>query len=352
MALLFCDGFDSYTAASEYTYKWSTSQNAPGFNATAGKFGGGCMTMNSYYTPSGLTTKNIGLNAANTIYAGFWFKSTGLPNVDGSGNTGNNGFGLPNSGGGAYTVVTAGTTVPGAVQLIKLGSATVLGTGTVNICDGNWHWVEVGVLLSTTSSGWGKVYVDGVLQVNYSGVTMNGAYTLSGWATLSFMQNASGNNYTWYYDDFIVWDSTGSNFNTSPLGPQRIVTLNPNAEGDTDQFTPSTGSNYSCVSGDYTATTYVSDGSTGNVDLYKYPTLPYNPASISAVVATYYAQNPGTGSANLIAKLKTSGTLISGSTWGLANGANNLYQNIFYADASGAAWTYTSVNAMQVGIGD
>ncbi|MBG1252209.1 hypothetical protein [Burkholderia pseudomallei] len=292
------------------------------------------------------------VNVSNQLYFGFWVKGP-LPNTDASSSYGNSGLGLPNSNGGSFSLVTAGVTVSGAVQLLKLGSTTTLATGTVNICDNNWHWVEIGVLLSSTSSGWAKVYVDGVQQINYSGATMSGAYTLNGNITLSFLQNTNGSNQTWYYDDFIAWDNTGTSMNTFPLGPQRISTLVPNADGDTLQFTPSTaGTHYTCVDGDYTATSYVSDGATGNTDLYKFPSLAYNPANISAVVAQYWGQNPGTGSANLIAKLKTNGTLVSGNTFGLSNGANHLYTNPFYTDASGAAWTATSVNAMQVGLGD
>ncbi|CAJ3066137.1 Uncharacterised protein [Burkholderia pseudomallei] len=353
MALIFCDGFDSYTAAAEFTDKWNLTNNGPTLVTNGGKFGGGCMECSSYYTWCGAETPIFeNVNIANQLYFGFWMKATGLPASDGSASYGNSGLGLPNSNNGSFSLVTAGTVVPGAVQLLKLGTSTVLATGTVNVHDGNWHWIEIAVLLSSTSSGWGKVYVDGVQQINYSGATMNGAYTLNGNITLSFMQNTNGGP-QWYYDDFIAWDNTGTSMNTFPLGPQRISTLVPNADGDTLQFAPSTaGTHYTCINGDYTATSYVSDSGTGNTDLYRFPSLAYNPANISAVVAQYWGQNPGTGTANLIAKLKTSGTLVSGSTFGLSNGANHLYTNPFYTDASGAAWTATSVNAMQVGVGD
>jgi hypothetical protein len=127
----------------------------------------------------------------------------------------------------------------------------------------------------------------------------------------------------------------------------------PNADGDLAQFTPKSGTaHFAMVNGGYASTNYVSDGGTGNVDLYKFPSLPYSPTSINAVMANYFAQNSGTGTTSLIPKLKTSGTTISGTTQTLSVGVNTLIQAPFLTDALGSAWTATSVNAMQIGMGD
>lgn len=357
MALIFCDGFDSYGVAGDFTRKWNAiAGNAPTLSTSGGRYGGGAMVCNSYYTSCGLQTGQYANFAiANQLYFGFHMKTTGGPNADGSASYGNCGLCLPNSNNGAVTVVTVGTAIPGAVQLLKLGSTTVLGTGTINVCDNNWHWIEVAVLLSSTGTGWGKVYVDGVLQINYSGATMAGAYTLNGSAQLTYMQNTNGNNATWTFDDFVAWDNTGSFMNTFPIGPRRIATLNPNGAGASTQFTPSTGSNWSCVSQAYTGTANVSDASTGHSDLYTTGGMPYTAVgTINTVVVNHYSTNPsGDGTKSVASKLRSGGTpaVATGTSRLLGNIATS-YQDAFYQDATGTNWTQATATAIQPGVGD
>jgi hypothetical protein len=360
MALLFSDGFDSYAAIGDLItcQKYVSNANGATLAATAGKFGGQALAVGAYYTPAGMVTRSLGLSTANALYFGFWYKQNGLPNGDPSGGYGHSGLGLPNTTGANETLLSIGNGIgqTGALALVQLGSgSTVLARGSAIVTDNAWHWIEVGIQLSTTSSGWAKVYVDSILQINYTGVTMSNV-TLTGALQIAAMQNQNGGVSAWY-DDFIFYDSTGSNadFNGTnfPLGPRRISLLVPNADGDTTQFTPLSGtSHYAMVNGGYASTNYVSDSNTGDIDLYKFPALPYLPAKVNAVVASYWAQNSGGGSATLTPKIKTGGTVGSGTSVSLPTSNNTLIQQTFYTDASGAAWSGSSVNAMQAGMGD
>ena len=70
------------------------------------------------------------------------------------------------------------------------------------------------------------------------------------------------------FDDLYVCDSAGST-NNGFLGDCRIDTIYPSGAGNYTQFTPSTGSNYTCV--DETApntTDYVDGATVGDRDSY------------------------------------------------------------------------------------
>jgi hypothetical protein len=354
MALLMNDGFDSYSVTSDLLLgKWNNNGGAV-ISTTGGRFGGGAMQIGSTNSITGILSKSYGLTTTNPLYFGFWFKQgSGIPTY-GAGGTNAAGFCLPNST--SYSSMISVQANTGYAQIMELGGG-VIGTTSVNICDNNWHWIEMAYTFASTATGSAKLYIDGVQLLNLTNiVTMSASnVTLSGYIGLYNMLNGNigSPSVTAYYDDVLVWDNTGTAFNTFPLGPQRISTLKPNADGDLTQFTPSTaGTHYNMVNGGYTSANNISDTGTGNTDLYKFPSLPYTPATVNAVIGHYYGQNPGTGSANLIPQLKTGTTTVSGSTDPLANATNKLFQQNWYTDATGAAWTANSVNSMQIGLKD
>jgi hypothetical protein len=238
-------------------------------------------------------------------------------------------------------------TAAGQLAVTTLGTNTIVITSSAIVIDNAWHWVELEYCLNGASSSC-QLYIDGVSQGS-SATNLGTAAAI----TAVFFSGGYNTGGVHYYDDIIIWDDQGASFNSFPLGPRRISTLVPNADGDLAQFTPKSGtSHFAMVNGGYTSTNYVSDGGTGQVDLYKFPTLAYTPTSINAVVGNYYGQNTGAGSTNLIPKVKTSGTTASGTTLTMTVGVNSLLQNAFITDAGGTAWSASAVNAMQIGMGD
>ena len=337
MTLRFCDGFDSYTAASQIINKWSNATNAA-FTSNAGRFGGGAVS-NSGQPYNFSVSRLLSIPSGAKVRIGFQLKYSAGAGASGTQSgyfvVGMNGSSLASINGAGQLFITA------------FGSTAALATATAVVNDGNFHWVELEYYLNGASST-AALYIDGVSQANYTG-NLGSAVAITQ-VNFGFGYVFGG---THWIDDVVVWDDQGSNFNTFPLGPRRITTLVPNADGDLAQFTPKSGTaHFAMVNGGYASTNYVSDGGTGNVDLYKFPSLPYSPTSINAVMANYFAQNSGTGTTSLIPKLKTSGTTISGTTQTLSVGVNTLIQTPFLTDALGSAWTATSVNAMQIGMGD
>ncbi|MGV0984393.1 MAG: hypothetical protein ACOYB2_07545 [Limnohabitans sp.] len=337
MTFRFCDGFDSYTTVANLTAKWSTVAGAS-FAATAGRFGGGAV-FNSGSGLNLLLTKAVTIPIGSRVRLAMSLKYS----------AGTVAYGL-NSGNPLLAINAqqiCGFTSLGLIVVTSYGGGTAMLTSSVAVNDGNFHWIELEYYLNGASST-AQLFIDGVSQGTYTG-------SLGSQVAISSVSFGMGYVFsgTGWLDDAIVWDDQGSSFNTFPLGPRRISTLLPNADGDLAQFTPKTGtSHFAMVNGGYSSTNYVSDTGTGNVDLFKFPALAYTPTSINLVVGYFFGQNTGSGSTSLTPKLKTGGTTISGATQTLPVGTYTVTQAPFLTDAGGAAWTAAAVNAMQIGMGD
>jgi len=332
MAFIFADGFDSYAAASEWGNKGMVNGSLN--LGTAGRFGGNCVniTYNSV-TPSYSASPIVA--SGDTLYAGFWWQSPAA---------GTPGFPVIAYNGGDIVRASASS----GFMTGWLNGAQVA-VGTVNITDANWHWIEVSLLLNGAASTV-VGYVDGVEQFTFTGTGPAG----SGIGTLTW--NAGGFNGGYdnsLIDDVIIWDNTGTTFNTFPLGPRRITCLNPAGAGDSTGFTSSNGAaNYTCVADSYTTGTYVSATGTTDTDLYTLSSLPYQPTDINAVVLSVYGQNPGTGTRTLQPMIKTNGATSMGVSFTLPNGVNSLVHDVFTADPAGNPWSYASVASAQIGFVD
>lgn len=341
MALIFSDGFDSYSSTSDMLNRWS-SNTGTSFNATGGRWGGGAFsgTFSAYLVKSLPTALVVG----NTIATGFWIMS-------GAGSQSGN-LQFDTSGGGGTTGNQFfSTNTAGRPIINQLGSSsTALLTATASICDGQWHWVELFINLQTTATGSCQMWIDGISQGSATGVqTIN-----SNFLPVTALRFGNGSSSATFIDDVHIWDYTGSFFNSSPMGPLRVKTLVPTGDSSPLQFTPDTGTtHYTQVTGGYNNTHYVQDGGTGNVDLYTYGTLGYTPTSVYAVVANYWAQNPGSGTPSLIPQLKTGATTVQGTTGTLpTGGVNKLITQVWYQDATNTNWTTSTANALIVGVGD
>jgi hypothetical protein len=338
MTFRFCDGMDSYAVTANLSIRWTTVTGT-NLSTTGGRFGAGAVTNSGSNPYTMQMVKSLSIPSGAKVRIGMSIKF----------GTGSSPYGVSAS----YPIVAMnsnhvlGMSTSGQLVVTTFGSSTAQITSTATIIDNSYHWVELEYYLAGASST-AQLYIDGILQ---GSVTANlGAATAI--TTMTF-----GGGYvfggTGWLDDIVIWDDQGASFNTFPLGPRRISTLVPNADGDLAQFTPKTGTaHYPMVNGGYTSGNYVNDAGTGNIDLYKFPPLSYTPVDVSAVVGNYYGQNSGSGTTSLIPKLKTGTTTVSGTTLTLPVGALALFQAPFTTDASGTAWTASTVNAMQLGMGD
>lgn len=365
MALLFCDGFDAYTARTDLTAKgWqggsggSTINGSIGVNATAGAYGGGACVIGPVTNGPGMYKPNVfPYSQGYTLMSAMAIKLVGALSGIQSGQLLNQGglllLGYDTNAGGqsdASTILTINTL--GKICFTPYGSPTPNPTvGKTNMLDGVYHWVEIQLVMSTTATGSITVMVDGVIDLQLTGIITIFGTVPTGHA--GFGGCGSGNNFlqiTTYVDDYFLWDNTGSNFNTFPIGQKRIYTANPSAAGSSAQFTPSAGANYAVAAQAYSGAATLTATVGGLVDLYQTTGLGgATPTQIDAVVVNTYASNPGNGTRKVAGVLQSKGTNVVGPTSQITATPGS-YQSPFFVDSTGAAWTAATIAGIQVGM--
>lgn len=337
--LLFMDGFDHYATA-DISKKWSAAGSSTTVAATSGRRGGGCLSGSQ--SGSAITTKTIG-GTATTIIAGAAFYATSalyaLASVT---------FCPLQFREGATTHVGIGFNSSGLAVAYN-GSGTLLGTAASGAIVANaWNYIEAKVVIGTTGSV--EVRVNGTTVLLLSSVnTKNGGTGVINTFGL-FPSLASGANAT-LVDDLYVCDSSGTT-NNAFLGDCRIDTLLPNGDGSYSAFTPNSGTvHYSRVNEATPDTTSYNDGANvGDRDSYQLADL------TSLVSQTVYGvqvnaaitkDDAGTRSAAPF--IRTGGANKDGTSLAL-NTSYAYASTVFETDASSAAFTQTSVNAMEAGV--
>jgi hypothetical protein len=364
MALLFCDGMDAYAVVGDLPRKgWqggngTTTISTWVIDLTGGAFGGPAVSLPPQDSNRAISHYNTFTYADGyTLNVAYYFKQVGLPSIN-TGNSVVNASGLLTLSSDTATAADNFTllapSTAGFLQAYAYNSGTVAATGTHNVCDGNYHWIEIQYVLTATTTGSIKIYVDGVLDITVTGIkTMTAVPAPTGAFGLGAGANNGSRVCSNWYDDVIVWDNTGANFNTFPLGQQRIATINPNAAGDLAQFTPSAGANNAVAAQAYAGTATLTSIVAGQTDLYGNSGMGgFAPSTITAVVANLYASSPNAvGGFKVTPQVKSSGTVVSGTPSLALTATAATSQAPFFADSTGAAWTPTSVAAAQIGMG-
>ncbi|QRE00319.1 hypothetical protein [Burkholderia phage BCSR5] len=347
MAHLFSEGWDVYGAITDVIgcgkYRWVTTPagSNPGFGLTAGKFGGrALLSLTAGYAATIRCDMPKPIPSGSTFYVAGWWKLAfggGKTTASPYALVGVNGFNIISYDGQYLTLRNGQVTAPVA-------------TGTTFLADG-YHWIEVSIQLAGANS---KVtaYVDGIQQ-------FSGTYNLGNLPAQDIPVVYIGTDYGVAnglnaLDDFIIWDSTGADFNTFPMGPRRIGLMNPAGPGDMTQFVSSTGAaNWQVASQAFGNTPILADGGTGLYDLYTYSALPYVPkTTVNAVVVNTQAQNPAADAQHsVMSRIKSGGVLASGTPKVLV-ATNTINTDVFTRDPSGNPWTLASLNASQIGFGD
>ncbi len=343
MGLLFSDGFDSYGATADVVSQWSGGVNSPWvWVNNVGRNGGGGMQA-ATTGAAFLRTPIGGFNTSAAFGIAFWFKGSASPAsagllVDFQNNI--------NGTQGSARLATSG------VLTLNNAGATVQTTGGTNICDNNWHWIEL-YITAGTGALTHKCYVDGIVQ-------WNGSFTISGGgggSNIDHVNFTSVTGITITVDDVIIFDTTSAvspQPSDIPLGPQQITTTRPASDTATVQFTGlSSGSthfnlvNEVAPDGD---TSYVQDNTSGHKDLYNYGALGFTPAKIWAVNLKSLLKNPGPGSINFMNTITSNGTASDGAS--TSTPSSYQVQNTVYNQDphTSAAWTQTNLDAATPGI--
>ncbi len=324
MALRFMEGFDKYGAGADLALRPASTSGTLGYNASGGRWGGGApscisgMVLNFQYP-------NMNANTGR-VHLAFWVKFSALPgsattfiNLAASGDTGS-----------VFQVDSAGN-----ILWRDYGGTSSKWTGSAVVADLGWHHIELEVLIHT--SGTARIWFDGVLQTTLASdmISVGSGYTALNRVTLRGVAS------TTFFDDVVVWDETGADFNTRQIGEHRIETTTPTSDSSV-QFTPNAGgTNYTQVDEaafhnsdtDYAQTTTI-----GHVDLYGMGALASSPTAILAVGTNIRAKKTDVGVTNMRCHIKNGGNDIESADFALTS---SYFQYAYYTGldpATTAAW--------------
>lgn len=352
MAFIFSEGFDAVNTAADLENKWNTVETTGDvtWGATAGAFGGpGITTSDASGTMLGKKFPIRATQNSDDICVGFWFyvasTDTGEMRIC-----------------RVYTDDEPGTediiielAIPsGTLDLqIQRAGSSVLATASSAITAATWHWIEFRCVVGDGSAGEWEMYVDATQVLNWTGDNRNSGSFQTNVGEVRFYGNASP---TYSFDDIIIWDLTGSTFNSFPLGETRIQTLFADGDGDVSNSTASAGTRWQAVDeqdGNDGDTTYVDLANTGDYDLYTFDDITeLSPDHIDAVVVNTWAQADANSPMELRHKVKTGTTEGNGDTLYVPPEATAYWgqQHCFTTDPDTAtAWTESGVNGMQAG---
>lgn len=328
MATRWADGFEDYASGSTNFATDYTVTAGTGVNVTTGRRSG----SQAMSTTNGALNRTIG-GTESTIFASVAVNPAGLINGN-----------IIQFFEGATVHVEIRTTNTGAIEARRNG--TLLGTSAAYFTTNNWGWIQVKVVIHDTA---GSVEVrDGsgnVLLNLTSQDTRNG-----GTGYCDTVKLLSPGSSVHLFDDWHIWDSTGSVCNTW-TNDTRVDSKLPDGAGNSTQFTASTGSNYDCVNdATWNSTDYVDDSTAGHKDTYTFGDISHNPPNIYAVLVTAVAQKDDAGARSLKMVVRRSSTDYSGSSVSLTQGSYVRVVDIRETDPStSAAWTATNFNAAEFG---
>jgi hypothetical protein len=222
---------------------------------------------------------------------------------------------------------------------------TLLASVATIFAANSWYAFEVSATIAD-AGGTCVVKVNGNTLINFTGDTKNAGTN----TTIDAVMVGSNGGYTAYFDDLYVCDATGSAPYNTFLGDVRIYPLVPTGAGSSTQFTPSSGANYTTVDElPYSATDYVTSGTTGHRDTYAMTDLPATAGTVYAVQNNVIAKRSDATAASLKPALKSGSTVYYGSTISLGP-SDGILQDMYVADpATAVAWTSGGVNSVEAG---
>ena len=298
MALIFLEHCDNWNATASFTARgWISSGSASGGSAhlTGGRFGGGSLVRtlaNDNYTRGWYRDFSPSISVS-VVHSAFWFLSTVSNPADLSYS---NYINRATIGGNHCGVYSATTDLLFRLGVPTAATGTWVGTAATNACDGGWHYIEYEIVLHQTT-GTAKMWIDGQLDVNFSGATCAAP------PPLALTRWLVGPHAPGTMDDMLIWDDTdtGDGWVGNLAGDARgFKTIRATSDAAV-QFTPSRGSsNYALVNEQLAATAgYVESGTDGHSDRYGFAAHGLSDLTPTGVIVETLASNPGAGTINV-----------------------------------------------------
>lgn len=333
MAILWMDGFDDYTSQADASLKYSFPSSRPEtIGVGTGRRGGNCAHSNG----NNGFTKFLSPGDATCIVGVAWNPTTNLAN--------NRIFRVLDAN--SVVHVQVNTRVDGSLEAFRGPGTTSLGVSATGVVTtGRYHALEFKVTVND-STGVVIVKVDGATVLNLTGQDTRNAGLL-GWSQVElFCPNGAPTN----WDDYWICDGTGS-INNDFKGDMRVDAHFPNANGNSNQSTPSTGTDrYATIDEaapngdtDYNTITNVGDKDTVNIQ-----PLANSGATPDAVQISLYAKKTDAGAAEICPVLRQDGVDYDGTSK-IVGESYGYFTQQYELAPDGTPWTEADFNALEVG---
>jgi hypothetical protein len=326
VAIIGVESFSWTTNIDDISTRWNTVTGAAVLSAANGRFGNTALRLASP------TATQIFLMPAGPIAAGcvgVAFRNNGLNLV-------NNEIIYFNDGG--TNQVSLGLIPSQQLQIKRNG--TVLATGTRVLNSSSWYYLEIAVTIAP-AGGTVNVYIDGVLEISFTGNTRASAASQFDRVVL---QGATG-SVTLYSDLYFKDDATA-------LGDSRTALILPSADATPLDWTTSSGVvHFSLVNevppnGD---ASYVASSTPGQIDLYEFQDVTFT-GVVRAVQVSLWARKDDAAVRQVAVRYQQGASNYSGATQTLTTTFLS-YRQVWPTDPNtGAAWLTGAINSARFGV--
>jgi len=328
IALRYADSFDGYTTQAQ---RWTAAVGNAGAIA-AGAARTGIAGIRFATTPGG---QRLTLTAQGTWITGCGFRRNGFD---------------------ANEVILRtidNVTTQGAVRSDLTGvfsvlrGTTVVATGVTPILANTYYYAEFKHII-LNAAGTLEVRVNGGVSVTFSGDTQETANATADQFAIGPQTGASGN--TFDYDDLYICDGTGS-INNDYLGDAQIEYLACNADGNSEQWTPSAGSNFQNVdeADPDDDTTYNSTSTEGNKDTFGMANISLAAATIPGIQVIIRARKESAGTANIQRVYRSGVSENNGASFNPSTSYATQLEIMETDPIAVGAWTVTNLNNSEFG---
>lgn len=360
MAMLFMDSFDHYLIA-EIPRKWNSAMAGSGDSSTITSVGRNSTNGLKMAATNGCTqrwSKSVPASGATCIVQMALKVVSAFTNYTaGSGNTENTNAAQGSSATSTILSIRQGGTthvwfsINQSGQIVAWRGTTTLGTSSA-LTQGTYHYLKIKVVINN-STGTIDILKDGSSILSLSSQdTQNTASATWDEICMGHIASAVGGTET-DIDDLLIMDGSGS-YNNAFINDRRISALYPNAVGNSNGSTPSSGGADRYTMVDETSpnddTDYNTFAATGDKDTYGCQNCPTSGADVAAVAFNFRMRKADAGEAGGCVVGRISGTDYDGTTVGVPSSYANVQVVNERSLVDGTTqWTTTVIDGAEFG---